>query len=133
MNRQWQWRILAVCLAIVWTFMVWTAAWAVSRAQVGEKAGEIPNQVGEDGAITIRATKYEFDIREIRVKQGETVTIALKAENGYHTLKIEGYGVEVRPNRTVSFVAYQKGEFPYRCSVVCGTGHNDMTGKLIVE
>ena len=133
MNRQWQWRVLTICLAIVWTFMVWTAAWTVSRAQVGKSEGEIANQVGEDGAITIKATKYEFDIKEIRGKQGDTVTIALKAEDGYHTLKIEGYGVEVRPNRTISFVASQKGEFIYRCSVVCGTGHKEMTGKLIVE
>lgn len=83
--------------------------------------------------FTIQATKYHFDTPEIRVKQGDTVEITLESMKGYHTLKLEGYNLEVKQNRTISFVATEQGEFIYRCGVVCGRGHHDMIGKLIVE
>lgn len=83
--------------------------------------------------ITIRATKYAFDVREIRVKQGDTVEIRLENEKGYHTVKVEGYNLEAKHNRPVAFVATDKGEFAFRCGVMCGSGHSDMTGVLIVE
>ncbi len=33
----------------------------------------------------------------------------------------------------VEFTPDKKGEFAFFCSVVCGEGHRDMKGKLIVE
>lgn len=84
-------------------------------------------------SVTVRATKYAFDVREIRVKQGDTVEIRLENDKGYHTIKVEGYNLEVKKNRPVTFVATDKGEFAFRCGVVCGSGHDEMTGVLIVE
>lgn len=83
--------------------------------------------------FTVRAVKYHFDIQEIRVKQGDTVEITLENLKGYHTLKIEGYNIEVKKSRPVSFVADKKGSFVFRCGVICGSGHEEMTGLLIVE
>ena len=33
----------------------------------------------------------------------------------------------------VRFTAAQAGRYPFRCSVMCGSGHLDMKGELIVE
>ncbi|MCC3375955.1 cupredoxin domain-containing protein [Cohnella sp. REN36] len=88
---------------------------------------------GAGKAITINAKNFAFDQPEIKVKQGEEVTIKLVNGQGNHALKIEGYDQEIKGNQTVTFKADKAGEFKFECSVMCGKGHADMTGKLIVE
>lgn len=88
---------------------------------------------GDTKEFTIEATSFEFDVKEIKVKQGDTVKITLKNKKGYHGLKLDGYKKEVRPNRSISFVATEKGEFEYKCAAHCGAGHKKMIGKLIVN
>lgn len=88
---------------------------------------------GSAKAITIHAKNFEFDQKEIRVKKGETVTITLNSTQGIHGMKIEGYNQEINNGKSVTFTADKAGEFKFACSVMCGTGHADMVGKLIVE
>lgn len=88
---------------------------------------------GDTKEFTIQATTFEFDVKEIKVKQGDTVKITLKNKKGYHGIKLEGYNKQVRPNHSISFVANKKSEFEFKCAAYCGAGHNKMTGKLIVE
>lgn len=83
--------------------------------------------------FTINAKNFEFDQKEIKVKKGEKVSITLKNTQGFHALKIEGYDLEVTKDKTVTFTADQAGEFKFVCSIICGKGHNEMVGKLIVE
>ncbi|QJD83989.1 cupredoxin domain-containing protein [Cohnella herbarum] len=84
-------------------------------------------------AITIDASNFKFDQDEIKVKKGEEVSITLKNSQGNHAIHIDGYDKEVKGNATVTFVADKAGEFTFICSVMCGKGHDDMKGKLIVE
>ncbi|TJY41134.1 cytochrome C oxidase subunit II [Cohnella pontilimi] len=88
---------------------------------------------GGGKTITVDAKNFEFDQKEIKVKKGETVTITLKNSQGNHGLKIEGYDKEVKGNESVTFTADQAGEFKFECSIMCGAGHKDMVGTLIVE
>lgn len=96
-------------------------------------AASQPAAGGETHAITLTAKNFEFDQTEIKVKKGETVSITLKNGQGNHAVKIEGYDQEVKANKTVTFTADKAGEFKFFCSIMCGAGHNDMVGKLIVE
>lgn len=110
-------------------------------APAGDGAGRAaPAESGDPGdaggpvkTFTIRAAKYAFDLREIRVNRGDTVELRLENETGYHTLKLEGYNVEAKQGRPAVFVAAEKGTFAFRCGIVCGSGHDGMTGVLIVE
>ncbi|MFC4304091.1 cupredoxin domain-containing protein [Cohnella boryungensis] len=88
---------------------------------------------GAAKAVTIDATNFKFEPGEIKVKQGEEVSITLKNSQGNHALKVEGYDKEVKGNATVTFVADKTGEFKFICSIFCGKGHEEMIGKLIVE
>lgn len=88
---------------------------------------------GEVKEFTIDATNYDFDIKEIKVNKGDTVKVTLKNSEGLHAVKFNGYNKEVKGDETISFVANKTGEFEYICSIFCGTGHDDMVGKLIVE
>ncbi|MHA0857330.1 cupredoxin domain-containing protein [Paenibacillus sp. CMAA1364] len=99
----------------------------------GETSNSNASSTGKTKEFTIEATSFEFDITVMKVKQGDKVKINLKNKKGYHGIKIEGYNKEVRPNRSISFVAKEKGEFEYKCAAYCGAGHNKMVGKLIVQ
>lgn len=88
---------------------------------------------GEGKAIEIKATNWAFDQKEIRVKQGETITISLTNEQGLHNILIKGYDKTIEAGKPVTFVADRAGEFEFVCNIMCGSGHADMVGKLIVE
>jgi cytochrome c oxidase subunit 2 len=84
-------------------------------------------------AITINAKNFEFDQKDIKVKKGDTVSITLKNSQGNHAVTIEGYDKVIKVNQTVTFTADKAGEFKFACSLICGKGHADMVGKLVVE
>lgn len=88
---------------------------------------------GDAKTITINAKNFEFDQQEIKVKKGETISITLKNTQGLHSIKINGYDKVIKANKTVTFMADQSGTFEFICDTMCGSGHAEMTGKLIVE
>ena len=91
--------------------------------------------------FTIRASNWKFDPSEIRVNEGDKVILHIIGDdNGAG----EGHGfslTEFEINKeitegettTVEFVADKKGTFEFFCSVICGEGHREMRGQLIVE
>jgi len=83
--------------------------------------------------VTVNMTNFEFDKKEIKAKAGDTIKLTVVNEVGSHGLAIDEFGQDVKGGETVEFVADQKGEFEYHCSLMCGTGHDSMNGKLIVE
>ncbi|AGA57363.1 heme/copper-type cytochrome/quinol oxidases, subunit 2 [Thermobacillus composti KWC4] len=88
---------------------------------------------GETKSFEIKAKNWAFEPTEIRVNKGDTVEIKLVNEEGFHEVEIKGYGKKIKADESITFTADQTGEFDFICSVFCGTGHDDMIGKLIVE
>jgi len=99
----------------------------------GGSGSEQTASTGETKSFTIKATNWAFDPAEIRVNKGDTVEIKLVNEEGYHEIEIKGYGKTIKGDQTITFTADKTGEFEFICSIFCGTGHDDMIGKLIVE
>lgn len=128
-KRNWKWLVLAALLSL--------AVAGCGGNGNNDKSSGSGNAggaaSGETHELTIEATNFEFDIKEIRVKQGDTLKVTLNNVEGFHALEFKGYNKEVKGNETITFVADKKGEFEYVCSIFCGTGHDDMVGKLIVE
>lgn len=83
--------------------------------------------------IKVMAKDFEYDKKEIHVKKGDKVKITLQSDDGGHGFTIPAYNVNIQGNKSAEFTADKTGTFEYHCSVVCGTGHAKMTGKLIVE
>ena len=87
--------------------------------------------------FTITAKSWAFDPAVITVKQGDKVKLTIKSIDVTHGFALTDFNIKVdlTPNKeeTVEFIADKKGEFTFFCSVMCGEGHRDMTGKLIVE
>ncbi|HET7839999.1 MAG TPA: cupredoxin domain-containing protein [Terriglobia bacterium] len=99
-------------------------------------AGPKP-QSGETREIKMTAKKYQFDPKEITVKQGEKVRLIITATDRDHGFKLDEYGINQKLQKgvpaTIEFTADKPGTFTFRCSEFCGLGHPRMKGNLIVE
>ena len=86
--------------------------------------------------IKIVARKFVFVPAEIRVKKGETVSLQLTAPEVPMGFNISDLGlrIDVVPGKVakLQFTADKAGSFPFLCDVFCGSGHEDMSGTLIV-
>jgi cytochrome c oxidase subunit II len=83
--------------------------------------------------IKVMAKDFEYDKKEIHVKKGDKVRITLHSDDGGHGFAIPAFNVNIQGNKSAEFTADKTGTFEYHCSIVCGTGHSKMVGKLIVE
>ena len=85
--------------------------------------------------VTMR--KFAIEPEVIRVKQGEDVLLTVSTEDVEHGFDVEDMGINepVQPGRPVDIHldTSKKGEFRVACSIICGSGHNEMTGKIVVE
>lgn len=87
--------------------------------------------------IDITARKYKFEPSEIRVKRGTVVELHITSQDVQHGFDIPDLGMkEPIPKlgtAVVRFHADKRGEFRIACGIVCGPGHDDMQGRIIVE
>jgi len=98
------------------------------------QSGEMDQAVKE---FTVNGDNFTFDLKEIKVKKGDTVRIVFNNTEGTHDLVLDEFDVATKMlqaggTETVEFVADQTGEFEYYCSV---GSHRQMgmKGTLIVE
>ncbi|MBI4467222.1 MAG: cupredoxin domain-containing protein [Acidobacteria bacterium] len=87
--------------------------------------------------IRLTAKKYEYNPREIRVKQGERVRLLITPTDRKHGFELKEFGVKTElpegKETAIEFTPDRPGEFEFKCSVYCGWRHRSMKGKLIVE
>jgi cytochrome c oxidase subunit II len=86
--------------------------------------------------IKIVAKKFVFVPGEIRVKQGETVTLQFTAPEVPMGFNLADFKLraDLMPGKTTSLelTPDKAGTFTFLCDVFCGTGHEEMSGTLIV-
>ena len=86
--------------------------------------------------IDVKASRYQFTPGTIRVKAGVPVELHIVSTDGPHGFALPALKINERldPGKevVVTFTA-QAGTYPFRCSVLCGTGHLGMKGELVVE
>lgn len=90
-----------------------------------------------DQVFTIDAFNYGYSEEEIRVQQGDTVTINLTNSEGFHDWVLDEFDVATErinsgETTSVTFVADETGTFEYYCSA--GTHRQQgMVGNIVVE
>ena len=113
-----------------------SAALARTVAQVTKDAG---TGTGAQSVHEIHVTlrKYEFSPGSLRVRKGEQVKLVMVAADHDHGFKLDDFDIDQKiPKGTtvvVEFTADKAGTFQFRCSSVCGLGHRNMKGTLVVE
>lgn len=103
------------------------------QTETAEKPAEEVKPTGNVVEVTVNAKSFDFDVKEIKAKAGDTVKLTLVNADGAHALGIDAFGVDVKGGETKEFVVNKKGTFDFYCSLMCGVGHDKMMGKLIVE
>lgn len=87
--------------------------------------------------FSVIARQFTFEPNTIRVNKGDKVTLKFTSEDVTHGISIPEFNVNEVLNlgeeKVVEFTASATGTYPMFCSVVCGSGHADMKGTLIVE
>ena len=104
---------------------------------VEEENVVVAERVGEAKSFNLVGSNFEYNLNEIRVKKGDTVTINFSVEEGMHDWKVDEFAeateiIEAGETSSISFVADTAGTFEYYCSI---GNHRamGMVGKLIVE
>ncbi len=87
--------------------------------------------------IKITAKKFEYTPSEIRVKKGVPVVLELTSSDRLHGFNCPELGIrsDINPGKIarVRFTPPRSGTFVFFCDIFCGEGHEDMSGKIIVE
>jgi cytochrome c oxidase subunit 2 len=108
-----------------------TAAFGAVTMAAAVKTGDPIEKV-----IRVSAKNFEFTPGEITVKKGEPVVLELTSEDRAHGFSLPDFGVEgkIKPGAVtrLSFTPNKAGKFGFACDVFCGSGHEDMSGTLIV-
>lgn len=79
----------------------------------------------------IKAFRFGYSPDTITVNKGDKVKITIDNTDTKHGIRIPSLGVA--GNDALEFSADTVGEFEWLCNVMCGSGHREMKGKLIVK
>ncbi|MBI3649590.1 MAG: cupredoxin domain-containing protein [Acidobacteria bacterium] len=86
--------------------------------------------------IRLTAKKFAYSPAEITVKKGEPVVLELTSKDSKHGFNLPDFGVraDVKSGSVsrVSFTPDKVGRFTFACDIYCGSGHEDMSGTLVV-
>jgi cytochrome c oxidase subunit II len=118
-------RILVIAGAVL-AAMIWLAA--LSRGATSETAEPV---------IHITAERFAFKPEVIHLKRSMPVVLELTTLDRRHGFKstLLGLRADIIPGQTarIRLVPKQAGTFAFHCDVFCGSGHEDMSGTIVVE
>jgi len=101
-----------------------TGAMAGVRAQSGERV------------VKVITKKFVFVPEEIALKKGEAVTLEFTSADVFMGFNAPDFKLrtDIVPGMTtkVRFTPDRVGTFTFICDVLCGDGHEDMAGRLVI-
>src|SRR5947209_6339775 len=95
-----------------------------------------PDNVPER-VIQVTAKKFEFSPATIELQVGVPVVLELRSTDRKHGFAAPDLNVDVQADTggvtRVRIVPDKAGTFEFHCSVFCGSGHEEMTGLIVVK
>ncbi len=108
----------------------------VALLALGAALAPRPTRSAQEQVIRMTAKKFAYSPSEITVKRGVPVVLEITSLDRDHGFKLREFGVraDIKPGQAtrVRIVPNKTGRFPFQCDVFCGSGHEDMSGELIV-
>ncbi|HEX9575753.1 MAG TPA: cupredoxin domain-containing protein [Myxococcales bacterium] len=105
---------------------------ALALALLAAGAGEPPERVVQ---VVARRFSYSPDVIELQL--GVPVVIELTSADRDHGFTVPDLGlrIDVEPGKTarVRLVPSKAGTFAFHCDVFCGSGHEEMAGRIVVS
>src|SRR5262245_47653428 len=91
---------------------------------------------GAESVVHMTAKKFEYTPSTITLKKGVPVILEITALDRDHGFKIPelGFRADLKSGQVtrVHIVPDRTGTFEFRCDVFCGSGHEDMSGEIVV-
>ena len=81
--------------------------------------------------FTVNAFRFGYSPDRIEVNKGDNVRIIVNNTDTIHGIKIPD--LKLSGDSLIEFTADETGEFNWYCANMCGGGHMQMQGKLIVK
>ncbi len=114
-----------ILIAISLTFIVSAGHWTFAANSPKEEI------------IKVEGKKFEFSPSEITLKKGVAVTLELTSTDVMHGIKCPELGIraDMIPGKwtRIHIMPLKTGTFSFYCDVLCGDGHEYMTGTIIVK
>jgi cytochrome c oxidase subunit 2 len=118
------------------------AAWvllAAAAAAAGQGQRVEPPVPGADGTervISVTARRFSYTPNVIELELGVPVIIELTALDRVHGFSVPDLGLraDVEPGKSarVRIVPDKLGTFDFHCDIFCGSGHEEMAGRIVV-
>ena len=87
--------------------------------------------------IKIQAKKFEYTPNKIILKTGQPVVLEFTSIDFIHGFNIPDMNIraDLPPGQItkVRFTPDKAGEYEFLCDNFCGSGHEEMSGKIIVK
>lgn len=81
--------------------------------------------------FNVNAYRFGYSPDTITVNNGDMVKIIINNTDTLHGIRIPE--LNIKGNDVIEFTANKSGEFTWYCANMCGNGHMQMKGKLIVK
>jgi cytochrome c oxidase subunit II len=100
-------------------------------------AGTICADDQKEMVIGITAKRFEYSPNSITIKKGIPVILELTSLDRLHGFNCPKLGVRtnIEPGKVnrVRLLIQKSGVYEFHCDIFCGSGHEEMSGKIIVE
>jgi cytochrome c oxidase subunit 2 len=87
--------------------------------------------------IKVSAKRFDYTPGNLKLKKGERVVLELTSRDVVMGFNLPDFNVrgDMIPGKVtrVEFTADKTGEFIFLCDIFCGSGHEEMHGRLTVE
>ncbi len=91
----------------------------------------------EEKVIQVTAEKFKFTPAVIELKLGVPVVLELTTLDRKHGFQVPDLNIDenIEPGKVthVRIVPAKAGTFLFHCDVFCGSGHEEMTGEIVVK
>ncbi|MGO4377104.1 cupredoxin domain-containing protein [Pseudoduganella sp. RAF19] len=91
---------------------------------------------GDEVTIKVVAQRFHYTPEEITVKKGQAVVLAITSLDFVHGFKVPELGIraDLPPGKVteVRFTPQKAGKFDFLCDNFCGSGHEEMSGRIVV-
>jgi len=102
-------------------------------------AGALPTLRAADAprVIAVHARRFTYSPNTIQLKRGEPVVLELTTEDTMMGFNAPDFGVRadipLGAVVRVPLTPEKAGRFTFLCDVFCGSGHEEMSGTLVVD
>lgn len=112
---------------------LWLAILSLGAVTAGRTASE---SAGNEQVIKVTAQRFHYTPSEIQISKGQPVVLEFTSVDFVHGFKVPALDlrVDLPPGRItqVTLKPDKAGVYDFLCDNFCGSGHEEMSGRIIV-